>query len=106
MHITATISAPPGHAVRLETADKIKGKLEDYPVINESHWSDLEFEEAAEFWESLTPREKVRMAMETRARYHWPDKTPVWRFGRMSYYDLGNDESTIAEALCESLRRL
>jgi hypothetical protein len=37
-------------AKALETADEIKAALENYPVIGESHWSDLETEEANEVW--------------------------------------------------------
>ena len=48
--------------------------------------------------------QRVRMAMNERARYHWLSKTTVWRFGRMDYSTLANDGSTIAEALCEHLR--
>lgn len=91
----------------LRIADEIKGKLDDYPVVNEDHWSELEFTEAAEFWDSMSPRDKVQMAIDTRRRYHWLTKLPVWQFGRMSYYDLGNcsgDRNTIASAIEGSLR--
>lgn len=88
----------------LRQADELKGSLADYPVLDEEHFSDLEYTEAADYWESCSPRERVRMAMEERKRYHWLQNTPVWPFGRMSYYDLGNNESPIANALCESLR--
>jgi len=91
-----------GRALRI--ADEIRRKLDDYPVIDESHFSDLEYNEAADFWESLSPREKVRMAIDERRRYHWLQKEPVWRFGRMSADDLANDGSPIASALWESLR--
>jgi hypothetical protein len=87
-------------------AEEILDNLEDYPIHDERHFSDLEYEEAATYWERLSPRYKVRMAMEERKRYHWLQKEPVWRFGRMSYNDLGNDDSTIAAALCESLREI
>lgn len=89
----------------LAIADEIKAGLEDYPVVDESHWSELEWTEAADFWESLSPRDKVQEAMSQRTRYHWLAETPVWRFGRMSFHDLANDESPIAEALYESLRQ-
>lgn len=88
----------------LEAADKIKASLEDYPVVNDGHLSELEWTEAADYWESLSPRYKVRMAIEERARYHWLSKEPVWRFGRMDYHTLANDGSTIAKGLSESLR--
>jgi len=88
----------------LQIADKIKGELADYPAINDDHWSELEWTEAADYWESLPPREKVRMAMDERRRYHWLQATPVWTFGRMSFHALANHESPIANAIYESLR--
>ena len=91
----------------LRAADEIFERLEDYPVVNEDAWSELEFNEASDYWESLSPREKVQLAIEARRRYHWLDKLPVWRFGRFSYYDLGNqsgDWATIADSIQESLR--
>jgi hypothetical protein len=88
----------------LQTADKNKGRLADYPVLDEGHWSELEWTEAADYWESLSPRERVRMALETRKRYHWLQNEPVWPLGRLDYYGLSNHGSTISEALCESLR--
>lgn len=88
----------------LRIADEIKAQLEDYPVVDDEDFSDLETDEAAGYWESLSPRDKVQMAMDERARYHWLAKEPVWRFGRMDYPTLANDGSTIAEAIYERLR--
>lgn len=48
-------------AKALAIADKIAGKLEGYPVVNEDHWSALEYEEAAEFWKSLGVRGRLEM---------------------------------------------
>lgn len=94
------IHADDGRA--LEIADKVAVDLEDYPVINEDHWSDLEWNEAADYWDSMSPREKVREAMDVRARYHWLLKEPVWHYGRRSYSDL--PDTTIGRALEERLR--
>lgn len=88
----------------LAIADQIKGKLDDYPVIDEEHMSELEWTEAADYWDSMSPRSKVEYAMGERARMHWHAKTPVWRFGRMDYCALANDGSDIAESITESLR--
>lgn len=88
----------------LAIADKNKARLEDYPVLNEDHWSELEWSEAADYWDNLSPRERVQMAMHERERYHWLKTEPVWRLGRLDYYALANDGSTIAEALAESIR--
>lgn len=43
----------------LTIADEIEGKLEGYPVVNEDHWSDLEWNEVHDYWESMTLRERV-----------------------------------------------
>ena len=45
----------------LELADQIMKRLEDYPVVNEDHWSDLEWNEAHDYWESMGLAERVRM---------------------------------------------
>lgn len=34
----------------LETADRIKGALDDYPAINEDHWTELESDDANDVW--------------------------------------------------------
>lgn len=89
-------------AKALQIADEVQKRLEDYPVINEDHWSELEWNESADYWDGLSPREKVRMAMGVRSKYHWLSKEPVWHFGRLSYGDL--PDTTIGRALEESLR--
>ena len=38
---------------------KIQSELEDYPVLDEQAWSDLESEERAEFWAGLSIRERI-----------------------------------------------
>lgn len=43
----------------LAIADDIKRKLEDYPVIDEDHWSDLEWNEACDAWESSSISDRV-----------------------------------------------
>lgn len=43
----------------LEEADRIAAALFDYPVVDESHWSELEWEETTGFWESMSVRERA-----------------------------------------------
>lgn len=86
----------------LQLADEVQASLQDYPVVNEDHWSELEYNEAADYWDGLSPREKVRTAMDVRAKYHWLQKEPVWHYGRRSYGDL--PDTTIGRALEEQLR--
>lgn len=88
----------------LEIADQAMGRLKEYPSLDDDAWSELEYEEAADYWDGLSPREKVQTAMEERKRYHWLQATPVWPFGRLSFYELGNRDCPIANAIHEHLR--
>jgi len=40
----------------LQNADGIACALEDYPVVNEDHWSELEWNEAVEYWQCMSIR--------------------------------------------------
>lgn len=92
----------------LRIADDIASDLEAYPVIDDDHYSHLEYTEAADYWNGLTPRERVEFAIEQRRRYHWLADKPVWFLGRCSYADLQDYESSpigsIVQAIEESLR--
>lgn len=48
----------------LEAADDMLCSLSDYPVLNESHFSELENEEAENYWEQLPLRYRVEMCQE------------------------------------------
>lgn len=37
----------------IDAADKILADIDDYPCLNETHWSDLQFNEANDYWDSL-----------------------------------------------------
>jgi hypothetical protein len=39
----------------------IESGLEDYPVVNEAHWSELEFNEACDYWASMGVRERFEL---------------------------------------------
>lgn len=43
----------------LELADYLLEQLEDYPVLNEEHWSELEYTEACEYWSQLRVKDRV-----------------------------------------------
>jgi hypothetical protein len=43
----------------LKIADEIMSDLESYPVVNEDHWSNLEYEEACDYWEKMTVRDRA-----------------------------------------------
>lgn len=88
----------------LRVADEQLTQLENYPVLDEDAWSELEWNEAADYWDSLIPRDKVQMAINERSRCHWLADEPCWIYGRMDYSTLGNYGSTISEHLYQSLR--
>jgi len=43
----------------LRIADEIARKLDGYPVVDEDHWSELEYTEACDYWERMTVRERA-----------------------------------------------
>ena len=88
----------------LREADQIIAAYADYPVIDEELYSEIEWNRAADYWESLSPRYKVELAIAERARYHWLPDEPVWTYGRMDYSELVHCESTISNSLYETLR--
>lgn len=50
----------------LAEADEIVAALSDYPVIDEMHYSDLEYTEACDYWERSSLRDRARMIAESR----------------------------------------
>ena len=57
-------------------AYEILGALSDYPVYDESHFSELEFNEASEYWEQLPVSERVELCQRFNcnifsARHDW-----------------------------------
>lgn len=45
----------------LIAAAQIVDDLEDYPVLSDDHFSNLEYEEACEFWESSSMRTRIEL---------------------------------------------
>lgn len=46
-------------AAALREADEIAAALADYPVVDEMHWSELEYDEACDFWSRMSVRERM-----------------------------------------------
>jgi hypothetical protein len=44
----------------IEAAKFLCNKANDYPVLNESDWSELEYTQAMDYWDSMSLSEKVR----------------------------------------------
>ena len=51
-------------AARLGAADEMLADLDAYPVLDEDHFSDLEWSEAEQAWRSLTLAERVDLCRE------------------------------------------
>lgn len=92
----------PESVIRL--AESLLECLEEYPVLDDDDYSEREWTASADYWSGLSPREKVEHAMRERDECHWLAKTPVWRFGRYSWYDLGVKDCEISRALEERVR--
>ena len=49
----------------LQCADAMRDKLDNrYPILSEDDWSELEWEEAAAYWGSMSLRERVTLCQE------------------------------------------
>lgn len=58
----------------LEIADKVQGRLADYPVVDENHWSRLEDEEATEIWANCyDPEERIAYIRRYRSQFEFRD---------------------------------
>jgi hypothetical protein len=58
----------------LRAADDIKRELEDYPVVNEDHWSGLEIEDANETWTNcFNDQERLAYIRENRSQFEFHD---------------------------------
>ncbi|MER9178916.1 hypothetical protein [Mesorhizobium sp. M0767] len=56
----------------LRIADEIAGGLEDYPVVNEDHWSEVETEEAHQVWAGCySPKERVEYIRRHRDQFEF-----------------------------------
>lgn len=45
----------------LREADRLMGRLENYPALNEDDWTQREWDAACDYWEQCGWRERVRM---------------------------------------------
>lgn len=74
----------------LKIADSIMDKLDGYPVVNEDHWSQLEWDEAQDYWERLSISERVELCQDAgvcifAARHNWiPSDDSGYIFERLT----------------------
>lgn len=45
----------------LREADQIVSALSDYPVVNEDHWGELQWDTACEYWEQMSVRDRAEI---------------------------------------------
>lgn len=48
----------------LKKADELMARLDGYPVVNDDHWSELEWSEVSDYWASLSVRERAEYCKE------------------------------------------
>lgn len=53
-------------AKALETATRLNAKVADHPALSEDHWSELEWNEARDYWERMSVKERVDMIRSSR----------------------------------------
>lgn len=74
-------------AKALATADEIKAGLADYPVIDESHWSELEQEDADQTWKNcFSPLERVDYIRKWREQFEFHDFADMLACVRGQYF--------------------
>ena len=62
-----TIRVHQDDTARLQLADNIMGELEDYPVVDEDHFSELEYTEACDYWERSSVADRVEAIQSSRS---------------------------------------
>jgi hypothetical protein len=82
----------PRNEPALRAADELASALEDYPLLDEDKYCEMEYEEANEFWASLNVRERAHYA--ERYAYDW---TPMQL--RHDYLGALSDSGELSSAL-------
>ena len=81
------IAISDGDIPRAKIADDILAALEDYPVIDEEHFSEVEHEEAGEVWrECYDPQERIAHIREHRSEFDFRDFADLIGCVRGKYY--------------------
>lgn len=72
---------------QLAIADKIKEKLEDYPVVDEELWSQYETEEANEVWKNCyRPKERLEYIRQHRSQFDFSSLSDLLGCVRGNYF--------------------
>jgi hypothetical protein len=99
-----TIIIDPDNAAIVKSAQAILDAMENYPIVNEELFSEMEWEETVETWENMGASKRIALAKYERSRYHWLGKANILRYARMSLHTLVNDTCPISNAMRENLR--
>jgi hypothetical protein len=68
-------------------ADRIAGKLQEYPVLDEDHWSNLEHEEANQVWESCyKPSDRIDYIRQHRSQFEFQSLSDLIGCVRGKYF--------------------
>jgi hypothetical protein len=62
----------------IKLADEMQADIDNYPVLDESDWSDLEYTEAMDYWDSMSLSCKVDYCRDGRTQptpKHWRNAT-------------------------------
>ncbi len=58
----------------IKTAEDIETALEDYPIVNEDHWSEVEQAEACEVWANCYDwQERIKYMREYSSQFEFPN---------------------------------
>ena len=74
----------------LAKAEDISERMEDYPVVDEEHWCNLEHEKAESIWKDLTPKDRLEHCRLPHVEIDYPDYPTLLRSIRTGHYYLGN----------------
>lgn len=71
----------------LKIADETQAELDDYPVIDEEHWSEVEYKEANETWQNCYNKtERVAYIRENRSQFEFHDFADLMSCVRGEYF--------------------
>lgn len=77
----------PDCAAAVELGNKIEEDLENYPVFDEDHWSDLEMEEANDVWrDCYSVKERVAYVRKRRRQFEFHDFAEMIAVIRGQYF--------------------
>ena len=55
----------PSNTEAVELARAMRKEIEDYPILDENHFNNLEYEKAAEYWAGMNTRDRVEACQES-----------------------------------------